>query len=127
MSREPSRRRYRQRLIERNAARLTFVKRFALPGLMLFGLAGTISVIVFAGIHEPMLNKHDAWFLLVTGVFFFGMAKRFGRELAGGLREPEDTPERIAAYTRWNVFIWRMIGSGLLVYGAWVGFGSGTR
>jgi hypothetical protein len=66
------------------------------------------------------LDKHDAWFFWVAGAFFVLTAKRFGTQLANGLQEPDDPPERVLAYARWNILAWRVVGIASFLWGLWL-------
>jgi hypothetical protein len=56
------------------------------------------------------------WLAALMGCFFLAVSARAGRELAEGLREPEDSPERLKAHQRWNVLAFRLVGAGLIAY-----------
>ena len=66
------------------------------------------------------MGKHDAWFFWIAGAFFVLTAKRFGSQLAKGLLEPDELPERVLAYTRWNILTWRVVGMASAFYGLWL-------
>jgi hypothetical protein len=72
------------------------------------------------------VDNHDKWFFSLAGAFFFVTANRFGRELGMGLREPDDSRERMAAQVRWSILIWRLLGTVLTAYGAWLAVGGRT-
>jgi hypothetical protein len=72
------------------------------------------------------MDRHDAWFFLLLGTAFMLVAKRGGRELAEGLREPQDTDQRISRWSRWNTVVWFVIGAGSVVYGTWLLLGLRT-
>jgi hypothetical protein len=50
-----------------------------------------------------------SWFFCGAGGFFLLTAKRVGHQLANGLKEPDDLPERITARVRWNVLVFELL------------------
>jgi hypothetical protein len=87
----------------------------------------TAALIALTGrtLHRPVttIDRHDTWFFWVIGAAFMVAAKWSGRQLAEGLREPDDTPHQLAARGRWHAVAWFAIGLASAAYGAWLWLG----
>ncbi len=67
-----------------------------------------------------MPSPEDGWFIATMGGVLLLTAKWLGHEVSSKLADPGESPERTAAYCRWNTWVGRVAGAALLAYGGWL-------
>ena len=65
------------------------------------------------------MRPQDGWFLLAIGACFVVFARPYGHALGNALEGPWTQQDR-ATDVRRHTLVARVVGTGLIVYGAWL-------